>query len=657
MKWWWSVGLIVLAAGCSQPADTKTDACPGGGDELVVEGDELCVYDARQSTIIETGFQCPPERPDRADFGDLIVCADGAPPDGTADELERAYPGANLGDDACANVLCDVNERCVAGTCETEDPNNENNPVCTPTTEICGDSVDNDCDQDVDCDDPDCAADPACAVVPSCDDTDEPNDTPAQVSASLIAPATSALCGSADVDYWRIDAQGGDRLGLAVTLDSSADVTIEIVDAAGELAYDEQAQPLEWTGANLPSGSFVSLRRGEQTPIYIRISGAEVGYEIEAEYVTPIHLGGLTEIGAGDEYTCALEQSGTIMCWGSNEHLQLGDRAIGSSADPLALNVGLAAGRLWVGPEHSCAMLADLHPYCWGENSAGEVGVAPTGSPVGNPSTNGLVGVQEMALGRNHTCALFGTGEVQCWGDNSMGQLGDNTFFGASDPVPHTVSTIADATSIAAGDNHTCVTRADSSVWCWGSNDSDQLCDPFGLFDDWTNDPLPIDCISGAVTADAIAAAGNWTVAHEAGFGSGWGAIPGFDAMGGVGAYIGIPMSSAFDPVPTASRTWTGPNSWCRLESQGLACMGHGPWMQNPILSGGNEFASTTGGVYGFYTTDLPNPLSVALGSNHHCAVQGDGRGICWGYNSMGQLGNGTTNNAAWPVYVSIPGD
>ncbi len=44
---------------------------------------------------------------------------------------------------------------------------------CTPSTEVCDDGADNDCDGATDCDDSDCSADPACSCTPSaevCDD-------------------------------------------------------------------------------------------------------------------------------------------------------------------------------------------------------------------------------------------------------------------------------------------------------------------------------------------------------------------------------------------------------------------------------------------------------------------------------------------------------
>jgi hypothetical protein len=44
---------------------------------------------------------------------------------------------------------------------------------------------------------------------------------------------------------------------------------------------------------------------------------------------------------------------------------------------------------------------------------------------------------------------------------------------------------------------------------------------------------------------------------------------------------------------------------------------------------------------------------SVATGFFHSCAVSADGGASCWGYNSSGQLGNGTTTDSKFAVVVS----
>jgi alpha-tubulin suppressor-like RCC1 family protein len=44
--------------------------------------------------------------------------------------------------------------------------------------------------------------------------------------------------------------------------------------------------------------------------------------------------------------------------------------------------------------------------------------------------------------------------------------------------------------------------------------------------------------------------------------------------------------------------------------------------------------------------------VALVAGSDHTCALLGTGTVRCWGINAFGQLGDGTTYNAATPVAV-----
>jgi hypothetical protein len=60
-----------ILLGCSD--QEQIDLC-SPGEELSVQGAAMCVYSSE--VIIETGFRCPDERPNRHDYRDIVICCD-----------------------------------------------------------------------------------------------------------------------------------------------------------------------------------------------------------------------------------------------------------------------------------------------------------------------------------------------------------------------------------------------------------------------------------------------------------------------------------------------------------------------------------------------------------------------------------------------------
>jgi alpha-tubulin suppressor-like RCC1 family protein len=73
------------------------------------------------------------------------------------------------------------------------------------------------------------------------------------------------------------------------------------------------------------------------------------------------------------------------------------------------------------------------------------------------------------------------------------------------------------------------------------------------------------------------------------------------------------------------------------------------------VGNGGTTISATTADSSGTasLTVELPRFASVASGGNHTCGVTADGVAYCWGRNTDGQLGDGTTTNRTTPVAVS----
>ncbi|MGB3035680.1 MAG: RCC1 domain-containing protein, partial [Candidatus Microthrix parvicella] len=83
-------------------------------------------------------------------------------------------------------------------------------------------------------------------------------------------------------------------------------------------------------------------------------------------------------------------------------------------------------------------------------------------------------------------------------------------------------------------------------------------------------------------------------------------------------------------------------------------------YLDGSIASGPLGQGSPDGGTYqpGEDTTDttpLPpgSPTAITAGDFHTCAVLQNGTAKCWGSNSVGQLGDGTTTTRLTPTTVT----
>jgi len=136
----------------------------------------------------------------------------------------------------------------------------------------------------------------------------------------------------------------------------------------------------------------------------------------------------------------------------------------------------------------------------------------------------------------------------------------------------------------------------------------------------------------------------------------------------------GAPVDTGIEGDPKM-KVAMGPNHFCATSGERFQCQGsndegqfgtEAEWTKYPIKLVTAGEASTCiaweegGGVVcrgrgvakesllvGSILTDLRQ------GPNHTCAVTKQGRLYCWGKNDIGQLGDGTTNNADKPVIVT----
>ena len=123
-------------------------------------------------------------------------------------------------------------------------------------------------------------------------------------------------------------------------------------------------------------------------------------------------------------HTCALLQSGLVVCAGNNAWGQVVNSAALFSVAPVP-NFNGPAQQVAVGGYHTCVLDISGQVHCWGYNGFGQLGIPADQDrhpvPVQVP---GLTNVTELVAGALHTCALVGQEEVRCFGLGDQGQLG-----------------------------------------------------------------------------------------------------------------------------------------------------------------------------------------------------------------------------------------
>ena len=174
------------------------------------------------------------------------------------------------------------------------------------------------------------------------------------------------------------------------------------------------------------------------------------------------------DVSAARASTCALDQDGTVWCWGLDVMTHR------FSDQPARLNSDVKFVRLAAGGLHTCALTSDHSAWCWGIDALGAgAGTLESDHPV---QVTGAHKFTLLASGRFTTCGMDQAGIVWCWGANTDGAAG-NEPVGAEirfdDPVQ--VSGSLRFTAIAGGSTTYCGVTTTGSTACWGRGAEGQL--------------------------------------------------------------------------------------------------------------------------------------------------------------------------------------
>lgn len=351
---------------------------------------------------------------------------------------------------------------------------------------------------------------------------------------------------------------------------------------------------------------------------------------------------GVSAIGLGSQHSCATLQVGGLRCWGNNEQRQIGNDSSSLRFGLPQAVTGIASVQLQVvgGADFSCALDGSGAVACWGSNVIGQAGTGAETQfyPVPTAVQGLPAAVRQLSAGDRHVCAVTVDDALLCWGDNTFGQTGG----GDVDPLvrasPVEVAGLSDAVQIAAGAVHTCATSAGGAVRCWGSNASGQLGDG-----STTRRLGPVDVFglgsgmrsvsAGESHSCAIALNGElrcWgnnrsfqlATGSSAQFETRPVSLSGLFASGGATAGFTAPLLSLS----------AGNRHSCALTSQGRV----GCWGAVPLGRSDRPV---------FLVELLSNIAAVGAGNDHNCALTTAGVVRCWGDDSVGQIVNGGTDS------------
>jgi trimeric autotransporter adhesin len=200
-----------------------------------------------------------------------------------------------------------------------------------------------------------------------------------------------------------------------------------------------------------------------------------------------------------------------------------------------------------------------------------------------------------LSIGAFAQSTTCSQGQLFAWGADDRGQLGNNAIVVKQlTPVPTGVD--KDWKTIAAGRFHTVALKTDGSLWAWGSNVSGQL-----------GDGTLID----KKTPTKIGSANDWKE-------------------------IAVSHANTF-AIKTDGTLWAwGANGWGHL---GIG-IPEGGFKNIPVQIGTDN-----------------NWKAVATNEGHVVALKTDGTLWTWGFNSIGQLGDGTTLSKSVPTKIGTDMD
>lgn len=173
------------------------------------------------------------------------------------------------------------------------------------------------------------------------------------------------------------------------------------------------------------------------------------------------------DIAAGEAYSLALKDDGTVWGWGQNSRGQLGNGSNQYSDIPVKAKGLSNVVQITANQANSLALKKDGTVWFWGESAMNYAGNGRKGDSFLPVKAQGVSGIIAIASDIKHSAALKKDGTVLYW----------ELDFDTDRVVLKKVPGINNAVAITCGDQHLSILRKDGTVWSLGNNQACMLGD------------------------------------------------------------------------------------------------------------------------------------------------------------------------------------
>jgi len=474
------------------------------------------------------------------------------------------------------------------------------------------------------------------------DGTNTDSSTPVTVSIgeNVLAVSTGARHTCAVTQSWALKCWGDNsngQMGIGSTTSSSTPSTVTVGGNAVAVSAGGSHTCVLLDGNNVKCW-------GENSNGQLGDGGTNQQNDASTVGIT---LTGAIAIDSGQSHTCAVNSSGSLHCWGDSEDGQVGDGSTSdqvSSPTEIILNQNLGALSVSSGSSYTCVVGSNDLAMCWGGHGSGDLSLGTSPSEFTIPMWS-YISSSERDWNNNGNLNIF---EVGVSNDDDGDGFPNSVDSNSSNP------TVAASCLSGSYGRFTCK-QASPGYYVSGTGNTVMTPASPGhyVFDDGATSEEPciigeFQRLSGQTSCDD-AEPGYYVPAPGASDGTPCPAGQYNDLYGQI-SVVACKWAESGHSVPVLTQMTSGASHSCAILDDGsVSCWGDN---SNGQLGDGSRSPSLEP-----EKSSMPlgrRAVEISAGSYHTCTMFDDGSVRCWGSNEFGQLGDGTTVERTAPVQVDL---